>query len=327
MFFYDQINEATEDDVEAELTLRINCEGGSPDYGMSIIEKVQELSGQMYVKVGAQAHSMGLFILAYLDKNRVECIDTTQAVLHRAAYPDYIEKSPSFAGSVYEDMMVKTNKDLEKAFRAAVDVEALESLPQFTSKNITLKDIFSTESRIEVLLTSSDLKKIGLVSKVNKITPTRQAAMMAQAAAFKKCTSLNDFKLAAQSAIMEEKQTVNNNIMTLAELREKHPSIYAEAIQAGVNQEKERIEGIMVFADVDLPGCKAAIESGKPLTAKQSNEFMLKSFSAQALKGLEKDSTTDSLVTDEIPVGEKGKKEKELEAFEASVQAKLKLTK
>lgn len=328
MFFNEQIEEAYEDDPETEFTLRVNCEGGSPDYGMSIIEKINELDGKISIKVGAQAHSMALFMLAYIDTSKAECIDTTQAVLHRAAYSNWIENSVSFNGSIYQQMMVKTNKDLEKAFRAKADIELLEALPQFKDKDITLKDIFSTDSRLEVLLSASDLKKIGLVSKVNKITPTRQLQMAAQMDKFKKCASLSDFRVAAkfEETVIETELTKNEN-MNLSELKEKHFAVYAEAIQAGIAIERDRVEGIMVFNEIDPAGVKAAIESGKPLSSKQSSEFALKNFNLNALKNIEADSVKGDLTTDEIEVKEKPEKQTEKEAFEASVQAKLNLKK
>lgn len=332
MFFHDQIAKAVEKDAKAAMTLRINCEGGSPDYGMSVIEKVQEMAEQFSVKVGAMAHSMGLFILCYVPVDKVECIDTTQAVLHRAAYPSYIETQTSFPGGIYQQMLVKTNKDLEKAFRARVDVNILESLPQFKDKQITLKDIFSLDSRLEILLTAADLKAIGLVSKINKITPSKSAEMQKLTASFKKCISLDEFKIAAQitdDPIQKPVKETKTKIMTLKELKAQFPAIYAQAKAEGhaegIAAEKDRVESILVFNELDPAGCKAAIESGKALTAKQQSEFALKSFSKEALAKISKDSAKD--VTTETVDTPKTEKEKNLETFEGKLTAELGLKK
>ncbi len=330
LYFFDQINEATEEDAEAEMTLRINCDGGSPDYGMSIIEKIQELSEQLQVKVGAMAHSMALFILCYIETSRVECIDTTQAVLHRAAYPSWMESSASFPDSIYQQMMVKTNKDLEKAFRASVDVEVLESLPQFKDKNLTLKDVFSLDTRVEILLTASDLKKVGLVSKINKITPTKTAEMKSQIEAFNNCRSLKEFKMAAQA--VNKPDEVKNPIAmtTLAELKQNFPALYAQAVAEGVTQganaEKDRVGAVMVFAHLDMDGAKKIIASGQPMTATQMAEFSLKQLSPEALKQVEA-SAAGALKTDEIAVTKEALAKKELDAFEAQVRASVGLDK
>lgn len=332
LYFFDQINEALKDDPAAELTLRINCEGGSPDYGMSMIQKVQELSEQISIKVGMACHSMALFMLVFVDTTKVEAMDLLQAVFHRAAYPEWIEGSSWFPTSIQYEMLVKANKDLEKAFRAKVNVEALEALPQFKNKDLKLKDIFSLESRIEVLLTASDLKKIGLVGKINKMIPTKAAESKAQMDAFKNCRSLEEFRMAAQTPEVKNPKPTN---MTLADLKAENPALYAEIYNAGllagktegITAEKDRIEACMVFIDIDPAGVKAAIESGKPLTAKQMAEFALKSTSASQIKKIEKDSeATGDIQTPAPDAVEKTAKEKTISEFEKGVAASLKIS-
>ncbi len=327
MFFHAQIAEALEENSDEELSLLINSDGGEPGYGMSIIRKVQEMSDQMNIQGETMMHSMALFLLCYVDKDKVKIIDTTQAVLHRAAYSSWYESSTGFTDSVDYEILVKTNKDLEKAFRARVDVEALESLPQFTSKNITLKDIFSMESRIEVLLTASDLKKIGIVGSIVKITPSKVAQIAAQTSAFKKCTSLSEFKMAAQANPNVDEP--KNTDMTLEQLKKDFPLVYAaikaeghaEGITAGLAQEKERIEGIMAFNEIDPEACKAAIESGKPLSAKQTNELLLKVAGKGLAVSVKKDSA--GKVTTEGATDDKTEKEKEVNQFTGELNARL----
>lgn len=337
MWFFDQIKEAQEKNADATFNVRINTEGGSPEYGMGVIKKIQEISDLIdRIIVDMQAHSMGLFLLCYVDKEKTEANDTAQAVLHRAAYPTWMENASDFQGSIYADILTKTNKDLEKAFRARVDVAVLEALPQFVDKNIKLKDIFSMESRVEVLLTASDLKKIGLINKINKITPTKSAEVKTLATVFADCKSVEDFKMAAQAINPTAKsETQNDTIMDLKELKEKHPAIYqaakADGITEGIAQEKERIEAIMVFADVDLKACVSAIESGKPLSAKAQAEMMRKSVSAESLKALKKENAeevTTETTTDEVDETEEGKKKKaKVKTFESDLDAQLGLKK
>jgi ATP-dependent protease ClpP protease subunit len=292
MFFFEQIKEALEVNPSDELIMRVNTIGGEPQYAMSIIEKVQETPDQFYFKGAGMMHSMGLFLAAYIPVERCECLDTTQAVLHRASYGEYFEGQSWYKGSVYETINVDTNKKVEKAFRARIDVAALEALPAMKERNLTLKDIFSLESRHEVVLTGADLKKIGLVSKINKVTPSRVAELNAQFKAFEKCTSLSEFKLAAQAAPTTTNTDSNENFntMTLAELKNKHPELYAEVrksgIKKGVAMEKARVEEIMVYASYDLKAATDAITSGAKLTGKQTAEFMLKAASAKTLTAI-----------------------------------------
>jgi ATP-dependent protease ClpP protease subunit len=327
LFFMDQIAEAIEDDPSAEFNMIINLEGGSPAYGMSVINKVQKITNQIaMVDVEAMAHSMGLFILLYIDSSKVQCMDTTQAVLHRAAYPSWMESSSDFASSIYAETLARTNKDLEKAMRAKIDVSVLESLPQFAEKNITLKDVFSMESRIEVLLTPADLKKLGLVSKINKITPTKSAEIKVKAEAFSKCKHFEDFKMAAQVVTKTEENQTQNTMTTLAELKEKYPHLYAQAVaeghKQGVADEKDRVGAFMVFAHLDLEGVKKSVASGEKMTQTQMAEFGLKQLSQPKLAEIAA-GNTPPVVTTETATTAEALKAKEVAEFEAKVKAEV----
>jgi len=320
LYFFSQMKEALEDDPEIDLELRVNVDGGSPEYGIEVIRKVQENADSFFVKVGSACHSMGLFILCYVPKEKVEVLDVTQACFHRAAYPDWIEGDSSFPGSMMEESLTKTNKDLEKAMRARIDVEALENLPQMKDKNLKLKDIFSMEAREEVLLTGKDLKAIGLAGSLVKITPKKEAELKTMMAKFTTCNSLEDYKKAA--SIEPPKTETKIKAMTREEIQAQHPAVYNEIFNLGVTQgqtaEKERVEACMVYAEVDPAGVKAAIESGKPLTMKQMAEFNLKIATAGSLEALKeagkvtiKTSNTEETSTKEKPKEQKEKEEKE----------------
>lgn len=334
MYFFDQIKEAQEDDLEAELILRINCCGGNPQYGMGIIRKVQEMP-EMKIMVDGQASSMAFFLLCYV--NEVDAIDTSQFVLHRATWGEWYEASAGFKGSLDEKIMIKTNKDLERALRARIDVAVLETLPQFKENDLTLKDIFSLESRVEVLLSTQDMKKLGLVKTVTKITPAKLEAIKKTTEAFRDCKSVEQFKLAAQTKpTKKEDEPIKNTIMDLAKLKAEYPALYAqvkaeghtEGLTAGAAAEKDRVEAIMVFNEIDPATVKAAIESGKPLSQKQLAELQLKAFSNNTLNAVKKDSAGNVITEDpkEDPKTDAKKddpKEKLKADFSAEVRKKM----
>ncbi len=300
-WFFEQITAALKDEpTETELTLRVNTTGGSPEYGMSIIEKVQESLDQFTsVKVAGQAHSMGLFLLCYFPVEKVEVLDTTQAILHRPAWPAWMEASESFKDSAYEACLFKCIKDVEKVFRNRVNIEAFEALPQMKEKNLKTKDIFSTEKREEVLLSGADLKKIGIAGKVNTVTPKKAAEMSALIEQFNKCGSLEEYRIAAKK-IGPEKEEENKNDnskltnMTLAELKAQNLALYNEVFAlgatAGAEQERDRVGAVTVFMEIDPVACKAIIASGKPMTQTQQSEFLLKATTADHLAKVKKDS-------------------------------------
>jgi ATP-dependent protease ClpP protease subunit len=332
LYFFEQIKEALKENPEEELILRANTEGGSPDYMMSIMEKVQELSNQITIKGGSQMHSSGFFAMCYVPKERVEVADVTQAVLHRAAYPSWLEKSPEFPGSSYDITMSKTNRDLEKAVRARVDVEVLESLPQFKEKNLTLKDVFSKESRIDIVLSGSDLKKIGLASKVNKITPSRQAELNAEIEIFKQCNSLEELRTAASLVSADSivtTKTENNKIMDLQELKSKHPDVYAQALAegktAGKTEESDRVRGWEAFRHIDAEAVTKGIQSGKTIGPADIAEFSAKAVSPEYLKKIAASSAAPLTTTEaQASATPKTDDEKTLDELEASAKSILK---
>lgn len=330
LYFHDQIREFQEEDPEATFLLRVNTEGGEPAYMQSIITKVQALADSFEGVVGeAQMHSAGFFLMCYIPKEKISCINTTNGVLHRASYSSWYEKSEGFKGSINESVLISANKELEKALRARVDVDALEALPQMKEKGFTLKDIFALDAYNEVLLSASDMKKIGLIGKIIQVTPKRQTEITALAAAFKDTRNFRDikeFKLAASTTIDEPK---NNDIMDLAELKAKYPAIYAQAkaeghtegLTAGIAQEKDRVEAILVFNEIDPTTVKAAIEGGKPLSQKQLMELQLKAFSKSTLGAVAGDSAKD--IKTDAPKTEADEKTKQLTAFKDDVYTQM----
>jgi ATP-dependent protease ClpP protease subunit len=337
LYFFEQIKEALKDSPGEDLIMRVNTEGGSPDYMMSIMEKVQELADQITIKGGSQMHSAGFFSMCYVPAERVEATDVTQAVLHRAAYPSWMESSSEFKGSIYDLTLAKTNKDLEKAVRARVDIDVLESLPQFKEKNIKLKDVFSTDSRIDVLLTASDLKKIGLVSKINKITPSKQAELQAEIELFKQCNSLDELRTAASLVSTDKpekkvQQTNNNNNteMNLEELKSQHPELYAKVLaegkssglQEGSQAERIRVQSWEAFRSVDPEAVNKGINEGKVLTPADQSEFLVKMANPDRLKKLA-ESAPPVVETKPEDSKVKTEKEKNMADFMAEVNANL----
>lgn len=324
LYFFEQITKALEAEPEAELTVRLNVTGGNPDYGMSFVEKVREMSDRILIKANSQVHSFGLFALAFMDKDRVECIDMTRGVLHRAAYPDWIESAPWFEGSPHQELIVKMNKDLEKAFRAKVNVDELEALPQFKEKNLKLKDIFSMESRKEVILNAKDLKKLGLVGKINTMIPSKSAEIKTLTESFSKCRSLEEYRMAASSTNQNENPPVMETI-TADELKSKFPSIYAQVIaegeKKGLEKEQKRVKALLAWAKIDPAAVAKAVADGTEPDMAFISEMSAKAASDTSLKRIKKQNAPD-VETEEVEAPTSEKKA-ELNKLEADVRGML----
>ena len=271
----------------SDIIARINSDGGSVEAGWGAVAKFAEHTKNKTVKVDGKANSMALFFLAYATD--AEALDVSTGVLHRAGYSKWFEENPEYMTAERWASLAKTNEKLRAALEAKIDVNKFAQL-----KGVTLDQVFATPSRVAVELSADDMLKIGLINRINKITPQIKAEIETRV-----------YDIAAKTyGITKAAETItsqnqNYNTMTLQELKASNPKLYAEILQEGVAQERDRVEACLVYLEVDPKGVKAAIEGGKPLSAKQMAEFSLKQNSPEALKKLAAESTT-APVTEEV---------------------------
>lgn len=271
--------------VNEDTNVYVNSPGGDVLAGWSMIGKLNERKTKSVAKVGGMAMSMAANMLLYFDE--VEALDVSRIMFHRASMYTSTDEDKAFLKSV--------NEDLRKQMEAKIDSAQLKAL-----KGVSIKDLFENEKRIDLFLTAAEAKKIGLVNKVVKLQPNQVkafsdmsspdafnpsvvAAMFDEAGKEPKPVSVDPSK---DNPIIVNSNPINKNTMTIEELRDKHPQVYAQAVEAGRADERDRVQAIMVYADADLTSVKAAIDSGKPLTAKQTQEFLVKLTAAGQLQNL-----------------------------------------
>lgn len=302
--FIESINEAATDDI----IVRVNSDGGEVRYGYGMIAKFSELKGKKLLKNDGEANSMAAFFFCYADD--AEAIDTAEFTFHRAGYPSWIESNPEYFDEDTKAGLVRMNTNLRKAFEGKINIEAFEKL-----KGVKVKDLFSMDGRLDVTLTAKEAKDIGLINRVITITPKKKAEIEANLEAA--TAKHNGLKAVAKS----ENKNENKNTMTLDQLKSEHPTVYASAIEIGVNQgvakEKSRVEVWAHYAEVDAKAAKEGIASGKEITQLQIIEFTEKKFSAGALKEIKEDSAEK--IKTLSATAEKTKEQLELEAFEKKV--------
>ena len=110
---------------------------------------------------------------------------------------------------------------------------------------------------------------------------------------------------------------INNNNMTVQELKEKHPDLYAEVIKS----ERDRVDAYLTFADVDLKAVKEGIESGENPTQKFYAEMSRKAMNKNELKKAEEDSPEEIKTAKETEIKKESSIEEakfEKEALEAA---------
>ncbi len=276
------LNDAGDEDV----TLRINSPGGDVMAGWGIIAKMQERKGKTNVKVDGAAMSMGVMPVVFADY--VECLDVSTFMIHRAAMYGTLDEDQ-------QNFLNKVNKDLRSKLESKIDTDELLEM-----KGVSIANLFEDEKRIDLFLSAKEAKKLGLVDRINKLTPQIEAEISAFS---------NRFNIAATAAPTITKQTT----MTKAELKAAHPGVYAEIFGegeiAGSTKMKEIAEAWAHFASVDAKAASEGIKSGVAMTQLQMIELTQKQFAPAALAKLEADSEVKPLATSTPLAGAEKEKE------------------
>lgn len=320
ILFYNDFNSASaerfinalEDNAGNEIVVRLNSDGGSPEDAFGTIAKLSEHKGAKKLKVDGKAYSMAAFLISYFDK--VECLDVTEFLIHRAAYASWFENDANYMTPAMWENLDRINASLRKSLEAKIDVAKFEAL-----KGVTLDEVFDNKTRVDVFLDASEAKEIGLVDEIKTITPEKKVEINAIS-----------MRLAAKYNIDKEIKEVNNNnsqkpsvAMTIEKLKADHPEVYTAAINAGVMQERDRVGAFLTFVDVDAEAVSKGIKEGSQLSATQMAEFTRKSFSKQALNDITVDAAR-TVETEEKETETVAPEAKALEDFKKSVLAQFK---
>ena len=220
--FINSVNNISSD----SLVVRMDTNGGDPQSAYGIAAKFNEFEGDKVLKIDGRAYSSGFLIATLVDN--VEALDVSEFMVHRAAYADWIESSEYFTDDL-KSSLKRINDQLKAAFIKKIDVEAFEKM-----KDVSVDEIFSMESRIDVYLTAKEAKKIGLIKKINKLTPEIKAEINSK-----------KFEVAANYRPKQantETPKVKNKIMTKEEFKTNHPEAYASIVGEGVSQRNAEIE-------------------------------------------------------------------------------------
>jgi len=309
---------------DSDIEMRVNSGGGETYTTYGIIAKFLENKNNKKLKVDGFAGSMAAFLCCYADD--VECLDVSTFVFHRAAF--YYEENPNYFTPEVKAEVIEINKNLRAAMEAKMSAAEWEA-----ETGVSYDAMFSLDDRIDVRITAKQAKKLGLVSKVNKITPTQSRqvnAMSMQIAAQYNQPPI----LLPVSAETPEPQAptptkiLKPNTMTIQEFKAAHPEAYAAAVKEGVTAERDRVGSFLAFIDVDPAEVAKGIKSGEALTATATAEFSRKEFNIKAgIKAAGENAP--EVITEEPapPATPPTEAAKKMAAFNAEVDAKLGLAK
>ena len=291
------------------LEVALNTPGGSPEYMFSMVRAFDRFEGTKRVEAQGKVYSGGFFFCCYADE--VVALDTAQFMVHRAAYPAWLERDEELFTEFRKKNLADINKALETAFRNRVDVAKFESI---TGKRI--KDIFSMDDRIDVPMNAKQAKQCGLVDSVVRITPKKRTQMKAalDEAVQDAAAMYNgdfDFLEIPPASNDDDSENINTNEnddnmsqLTAEEIQSKYPqaynAIFALGTAAGVKQESDRIAAWNAWYDVDSKAVTEGIKSGEEISQPQVMELMRKSTMKAAGKTLEDENAdTPEVESDE----------------------------
>ncbi|HYG49744.1 MAG TPA: ATP-dependent Clp protease proteolytic subunit, partial [Flavobacteriales bacterium] len=296
-----QINDAGKD----EIVLRVNSGGGQVFANYGICAKMAE-HGNVMCKVDGIAMSSAANLLFYASK--VECLDTSVFLFHRADM--FCENDQD------KEFLAKVNLDLKKKMLMKVNADLFKECC-----GVTIDEMFSAESRIDVILNAKQAKQIGLVNKIVKLTPSENERIEAYNRRYNIAANSND------------NPNKNSNTMTIEKLKAEHPAVYQQifeqGVTAGVSKERDRVGAFMAFVELDPKAVKEGIVKGENMSETQRSEFAIKVMSKVQLEKTETDGGKKAVTTggSDAEVAAKTEKEKELAAYSESLDKRLGLKK
>lgn len=234
-----------------DVCVRMNCPGGDVMSAMGMIAKYNEHKAGKSVKVDGRAASMGAYICAMSDD--VECLDTSEFLIHRAAFPSWVENDKSIFTDDLKAMLSRHNSVLRASLENKFTSDKFKSI---TGKS--LDDVFSMDSRIDVTLTASQAKDLGLISRIVPLNQSKKKEINALASGIGIAAFYDE-------AGTINVQTQNHNKMTVAEIKanaEVFNALKAEVLA----EEKDRIAAFAEFKEIDPTAVLDAIVKGDKFT-------------------------------------------------------------
>ena len=287
--------------------VHINGDGGEVKYGLACLTNLAK-AGNVTLINDAEANSMFAFMFCYPASSK-KCADYSTFGFHRAAYPSWFESDPELFDAEAKTELAKINAKVRAAMEGAVDARQW-----MLETGCSLDDLFSMDSRKEVIVDAAKAKRLGLVDEIFSITPAKRNEVNAL-----RKTIEAKFSTPLPIAAENKHTTTTMAKQTLAEFKAENPELLAEIITA----ERERCEAWADFADVDPKVVADGIKSGKNITVKIQGEMLRKQLSAEAITKVEAENPEAITVEAKKALAEKTLAEKNAATIEATIRKNL----
>lgn len=297
---------------DTDIKVRMNTPGGDVYAAYGAIAKFNEHKGTKSIHVDGEASSGGAFMCfaAKGSGNEVTCLDVSQFLVHRAAFPSYVESDPKR----FTDAMKKEITNMNKGLRAMV--ERVTTPQKFMDVTGTSLDVvFSLESRVDVMIDANQAMQLGLVSNVMPLTASRKNEIMALAGQY------------GIAAFSPKSKISNNNsnktTMTVAEIKAQYPDAYKQICDEAVTAERDRVAAWQTWADIAPKKVRKGIESGAALSTADISELSRKALAKAGVKEVEEGNAPEVKTEDPSNQGAKTEAQKNEEAQIAAWKAEL----
>lgn len=279
--------------------IRTNSGGGDVFSAQGLLADMQKREGETILAIDGNGSSMAFFMAVYA--SRVQILSTTKALVHRADMYEPGEEDKKLLGDI--------NGTFKDAMLSKIDPIAFTKV---TGK--TIDQIFDPNNREEIWLNAENMVDIGLVKKedVYELTPSLAAEI-----SDKMKISLGAYHEPESNSnnLKTKKMAENTNEVNVAEIE-------ANAIKKGAEKESARVSAWMVWAEVDLKKVQAGIDSGKEISAKETQEFILAMTNKTNLEAI-KTNSPGAVATPKTEPTAEDKAKQEYEQAEKELHASL----
>lgn len=258
----------------SEIKVRMNCPGGEVYSCYGMIAKFAEHKNGKTVQVDGMAKSGGFFFCCYADN--VECLDVSAFMVHRAAFPAWVESDANIFTDDVKKQLSGVNASLRAGLESKVSAEKFK-----TVTGVSLDDMFSLENRIDVNITAQQAKEMGIVNKIMPLTKEKENDIKSLAATY----GIAAFSTETEITIKQNKK------MTSAEFKLANPEAAAELIKEGAKAESIRVKTILAWHTVDPITTMKMVKEGTEMTADVAAEFQVKAISARNIEDVNADGS------------------------------------
>lgn len=300
----------------------IDSPGGTVDGTQSFANAIKGAGKRTVAITDGMMCSAAYWLGSQADE--VYCSSGTDFVGSIGTMCSFVDKSKAMEnkGVVLREFYATASTDKNKIFSDAVKGDGAKLVSEHLDP---INDVF---------LSSVRSARGGKISIEKENVFSGKTYVAAQAQEFGLIDGIKSFEELLSSELVRANTKVSisnvyNKIsnMNLEQFKAEHPESYAAAVNAGVQQERDRVKTWLVFNDVDATAVKAGIESGEVMSNAAQVDFNRKAFAKTSLKETENGNAPElSTPSTNTPKGQSDT-EAEFNATLSALKANLGLTK